>query len=139
MNAEKGDRDSVIDAAHRWTNKHADELDLPPLKSGDGGGTFDGMEARVKRLEDDMKEVKGDLKSLLVNSAEIKTLLQSTASKADVESARSSLSDRVSGIEGQAKHMLTFWQFLIVVGGLLAIILRWPELFKLIGSTSGVQ
>jgi len=97
------------------------------------------MEARVKRLEDDMKEVKGDLKSLLVNSAEIKTLLQSVASKSDIESTKSGLSDRISGIEGQAKHMLTFWQFLIVVGGLLAIILRWPELFKLIGASTGTQ
>lgn len=111
----------------------------PPLQGGGGSGTFDGMEARVKRLEDDMKEVKSDLKSLLVNSAEIKTLLQSAASKSDLESAKSGLSDRISGIEGQAKHMLTFWQFLIVVGGLLAIILRWPELFKLIGSSAGTQ
>lgn len=109
------------------------------LKSGGGGGTFDGMEARVKRLEDDMKEVKGDLKSLLVTSAEIKTLLQSVSSKSDVESAKAGLSDRISSIEGQAKHMLTFWQFLIVVGGLLAIILRWPELFKLIGVSTGTK
>lgn len=107
--------------------------------AGGGGDSFDPMEARVKRLEDDMKEVKGDLKSLLVNSAEIKTLLQSVASKSDIESTKSGLSDRISGIEGQAKHMLTFWQFLIVVGGLLAIILRWPELFKLIGASTGTQ
>lgn len=109
------------------------------LKSGGGGGTFDGMEARVKRLEDDMKEVKGDLKSLLVNSAEIKALLQSIASKSDLEATKSSLSDRISGIEGQAKHMLTFWQFLIVVGVILGIILRWPELFKLVGVSTGAQ
>jgi hypothetical protein len=34
------------------------------LKSGDGGGTFDGMEPRVARLEDDMKEIKSDLKAI---------------------------------------------------------------------------
>jgi hypothetical protein len=42
------------------------------LNSGDGGGTFDDMEHRVKLLEGDMKEIKGDLKSLLQNTAEIK-------------------------------------------------------------------
>lgn len=103
------------------------------LPTGGDGGNDDDMEARVKRLEDDMKEVKGDLKTLLVTSAEIKILLQSVSSKSDVESAKAGLSDRISSIEGQAKHMLTFWQFLIVVGALLAIILRWPEFFKLIG------
>lgn len=46
--------------------------DRRQLKSGGGGGTIDDMEARVKRLEDDMKEIKGDLKSLLQSSAEIK-------------------------------------------------------------------
>jgi hypothetical protein len=42
---------------------------LPP---GDGGGTSDRMEARVGRLEEDMKEVKGDLKTLLRDTAEMK-------------------------------------------------------------------
>lgn len=59
----------------RHLNLVQDRGDLSPddaLKSGDGGGTFDGMEARVKRLEDDMKEIKGDLKSLLKDSSEIK-------------------------------------------------------------------
>lgn len=42
---------------------------LPP---GDGGGTSGIMEARVGRLEEDMKEIKSDLKSLLRDVAEIK-------------------------------------------------------------------
>lgn len=41
------------------------------LKSGDGDGTFSDMETRVRRLEDDMSEIKADLKSLLVSSAKI--------------------------------------------------------------------
>lgn len=48
-------------------------IDLAPgYKGGDEppGGTE--MEARVKRLEDDMKEIKADLKSLLKDSNEIK-------------------------------------------------------------------
>lgn len=42
------------------------------LKSGDGGGTSDGMEARVKRLEDDGKELRQDLKTILRDLSEIK-------------------------------------------------------------------
>ncbi|MFP3542395.1 hypothetical protein SB748_02830 [Rhizobium sp. SIMBA_035] len=50
------------------------------LKSGGGDGTFDGMEARVTRLEGDMTEMKGDLKSLLKSSAEIKGKIDSLPS-----------------------------------------------------------
>jgi hypothetical protein len=53
-----------------------------PLKSGDGGGTFDDMEPRVRSLEEDMKEIKRDLKALLIDSAEIKGTLKSMPSAA---------------------------------------------------------
>ncbi|MGV2128100.1 hypothetical protein ACQZ4Q_01395 [Agrobacterium vitis] len=46
------------------------------LKSGDGGGTFDGMEARVKALEDDMKKI-------LQDTAEIKGLLRGAPTAVD--------------------------------------------------------
>lgn len=43
-----------------------------PLKGGDGGSTFDGMESRVSRLEvlvdvtrEDLRDIKGDLKTVL--------------------------------------------------------------------------
>ena len=41
------------------------------LKSGGGDGTFDGMEARVKRLEDDMSEVRSDVKDVRERIARI--------------------------------------------------------------------
>lgn len=46
--------------------------DLTPNFKGSGGGPPENMEARVKRLEDDMKEIKSDLKALLKDSSEIK-------------------------------------------------------------------
>lgn len=52
------------------------------LSSGGGGGTFDGMETRVKALEDDIKEIKRDLRALLIDSAEIKGTLKSMPSAA---------------------------------------------------------
>lgn len=43
------------------------------LRGGDGGGTFDDMlEARVQRLEDDMKEARADLKAIRSDLAEVK-------------------------------------------------------------------
>lgn len=45
------------------------------LKSGGGGGTFDGMEDRIKNLEDDMREVKRDLTDIKVSLAEISAKL----------------------------------------------------------------
>lgn len=47
------------------------------LKSGDGGGTFDGMEARVDRLEKDMAELKSDVKAVRLDVAEMKGRLNS--------------------------------------------------------------
>lgn len=49
----------------------------PPLQSGDGGGTFDGMEARVERLEKDMAELKSDVKAVRLDVAEMKGRLNS--------------------------------------------------------------
>jgi len=39
------------------------------LKSGGGGGTSDGIETRVAKLEDDMKEIKTDMKTVLKDLA----------------------------------------------------------------------
>lgn len=38
--------------------------DRPTLKGGGGGGTFDRMEMRVARLEEDMKDVKAILRDI---------------------------------------------------------------------------
>ncbi|WP_108397586.1 hypothetical protein [Devosia submarina] len=43
-----------------------------PLKSSGGGGTSDGMEARIKRLEEDGKELRQDLKTIMRDLSEIK-------------------------------------------------------------------
>jgi hypothetical protein len=62
---------NVTDLTTGTTLSLEDALKRSLPKGGDGGNNGD-MEARVKRLEDDMKEIKGDLKSLLKDSAEIK-------------------------------------------------------------------
>lgn len=50
------------------------------MHSSGGGGTFDGMEARVKRLEEDSKEMRGDLKVIRNDLSEIKGKLSAMPS-----------------------------------------------------------
>lgn len=69
------------------------------LKSGGGDGTFDGMEIRVKALEDDMKEIKKDLKALLIDSAEIKGSLKGMPTAATI----GELKGRVDSLPTTAK------------------------------------
>lgn len=42
------------------------------LSSGSGGGTSDGMEPRIARLEKDMSEIKTDLKKVALDVSEMK-------------------------------------------------------------------
>lgn len=55
-----------------------------PLPGGGDGGNDGGMEARVKRLEDDLKEIKGDLKTLLRDAAEMKGRLSGMPSTCQI-------------------------------------------------------
>lgn len=54
-----------------WAGSSAGDSS-PPLPPDGGDGTSGEMEARLKRLEDDYKEVRGDLKTLLVDVAVLK-------------------------------------------------------------------
>jgi hypothetical protein len=62
---------SLLDRLGKQVSESTDDKRI--LHSGGGGGTFDGMEARVKALEDDMKKI-------LQDTAEIKGMLRSAPS-----------------------------------------------------------
>jgi hypothetical protein len=47
----------------------------PPLQAGGGGGTFDGMEARVARLEADVEHIKNDISEIKNTSKEVANAL----------------------------------------------------------------
>lgn len=76
------------------------------LKGGDGGGTFDGMEARVKSLEDDMKKI-------LQDTAEIKGMLRAAPSAVEF----GELKGRVNSLPTMAKAgtMLSIATAIIVI------------------------
>jgi hypothetical protein len=76
------------------------------LKEGDGGGTFDAMEQRVKALEDDMKRV-------LQDTAEIKGMLRAAPSAIEF----GELKGRVNSLPtmGKAAAMLSIATAVIVI------------------------
>ena len=64
--------DSRLDAWEKMQQANLPREPQLPLKGGGGDGTFDGMESRVSRLEvlvdvtrDDLREIKGDLKTVI--------------------------------------------------------------------------
>jgi hypothetical protein len=81
------------------------------LSGGDGGSTLDPMEARVARLEDDMREIKADLKAIRADLADLKPLRLEVAE----------IKGRVSQLPS-TKEMIA-----LVVGvmGMVAVILRF--------------
>ncbi|MFY0400823.1 hypothetical protein [Brevundimonas naejangsanensis] len=61
-------------------------LSQPTLKNGDGDGTSGGMDSRVTKLEtqmefvrDDLREIKGDLKTIIGRLGELPTKRDLTA------------------------------------------------------------
>ena len=106
------------------------------------------MLARVKALEDTMTDIKITLARIdermshlatKEDVSKIETSLNNriggveTALSLRISGVETALSSRLSGVESGLKGTLNFWQFLIVVGGLLAIVLRWPDLFRMAG------
>ena len=89
----------VVDITDRLPAK-----DISHLKSGGGGGTFDGMEPRIIALETSLKHVQGDVAEL---RSDMKTVLS-----------------RLSVIDGKLSNLPTTWQMIFaIVGPFTAIFL----------------
>ncbi|MGX5719884.1 hypothetical protein [Shinella zoogloeoides] len=82
------------------------------LSSGGGGGTFNGMEARVKALEDDMKKI-------LQDTAEIKGMLRAAPSAVDF----GELKGRVNSLPTTAK----VGTLLAIAVAVITIATRWTD------------
>jgi seryl-tRNA synthetase len=93
----------------------------PALSGGDGGGTLDPMEARVARLEDDMREVKTDLKAL---RDEIRAGFKEVADQfKDSRSDMANLRAEVAEIKGRVSQLPTVWQVNMQMIGLMFTVL----------------
>ena len=77
-----------------------------PLKGGGGGGTFDGMEARVAKLESGVDELKKSIAEGRVENAKAFGKLETT----------------LAGIEERTKHLATKWEVVIILGVMTGLI-----------------
>jgi hypothetical protein len=80
------------------------------LSGGDGGGTLDPMEARVARLEDDMREIKTDLKALRLD---MRTGFDGLGR--DIRN----MAVEIAEIKGRIAHLPTVWQINLQMIGLI--------------------
>ena len=91
------------------------------LQSGGGGGTFDGMEARVSAMEKRFDRFEAKLDTLVTDTAEMKGRLMALPSARDF----GELKGRVDSLPTTAKIA-----GLITIGvGVLAIVTKWSALF----------
>lgn len=90
--------------------------DAKDLKGGGGDGTFGDMEARAKRIEDDMTEIRKDIRAILLDTAEIKGKLSNMPSAADF----GELKGRVGMLPTTAKVAA----ILGVIGVIVTIVLK---------------
>lgn len=82
----------------------------PALSGGGGGSTFDPMEARVTRLEEDMREIKADLKALRDEMRRGFNDLGESVHKLAVD---------VAEVKGRVAHLPTVWQINLQMIGLI--------------------
>ena len=100
----------------------------PALSGGDGGSTFDLMEARVARLEDDMREIKSDLKALRdemrAGFREIGEQFKEVGVQfKDSASDMANLRAEVAEIKGRVSQLPTVWQVNMQMIGLMFTVL----------------
>ncbi len=109
-------QNNIIDLFAKGAQQDAELVDQfaeRHLKSGGGGGTFDGMETRVKSLEEDMKK-------LLQDTAEIKGMLRAAPSAIEF----GELKGRVNSLPTTSKVAA----LLAIAVAVITVITRWSDL-----------
>lgn len=103
MNVDETRRD---DWARMQADRKRDLENAQDLQSGGGGGTFDGMEARVAKLESGVDELKKAVAEGRVENAKAFGKIEAT----------------LAGIEERTKHMATKWEVVIILGVMTGLI-----------------
>lgn len=92
-------------------------LPKPALSEGGGGSTFDPMEARVARLEEDMREIKADLKALRDEMRsgfkELRDEIRALATEV------TEVKVNLAKVEGRIANLPTVWQINMQMIGLI--------------------
>ncbi len=108
-----------------------------PSTTGGGGGTYDGMETRVAKLESDMTDIKVLLGRIDERLIAMSAVMVTKSDLADVENRLSDrigrVESRVSHIEGALEAKMSTSQFVQYGTGLAALsvaaitlLLKWP-------------
>jgi hypothetical protein len=98
-----------------------------PLQSGGGGGTFDGMEARVAILETHVEYIRRDIGELKADVSEIRRDLGGMKDdfKSDVESVKvqlATLTERVNHLPSKGFIVKSLTVATTLLGGLMTLI-----------------
>ncbi|MEO5806910.1 hypothetical protein [Devosia sp.] len=94
---------------------------------GKGGGGMDGTEVRLKRLEEDGKEIRSDLKSIMTTLAEMKGTLSGLATKGELGEVKVA----VAKLEIRVEKLPTMGRVSLLLGicvAAITIVVRWSEL-----------
>jgi hypothetical protein len=87
------------------------------LKSGGGGGTSGGMEARVAKLEAHMEHVRGELAKLAQMPVEIAAIKERQGHLPTKDEARKMLDDGIERLGSRVQRAVT------IVGGAVTLLL----------------
>lgn len=108
-------------------------LSAPAAKGGGGSGPFDPLEARVARLEADMREVKANTRTIGDTLLRIEGKLDTKASALDLADVKGKLDTRASALDlAEIKGKLDFKASAADVGSLSGKLNDKPDTWKVV-------
>ena len=94
-----------------------------PLQSGGGGGTYDGMEARVAVLETHVEYIRRDISDLKADMGVIRSDLGKVKDEvADLRTGLATLTERVSHLPDKGFFVKSLILTATVLGGLMTFL-----------------
>lgn len=100
----------------------------------DGGSGVSDLEPRVRRLEEDGKEIRSDLKAIMRDLAEMKGAMATTGDIVLINKEIGELKGRLNSLPTTAKLAT----IVAIIGGVFAIIANWDKVTPVLKSWFGV-
>jgi hypothetical protein len=116
-----GYRDNVVPLDRKFGGKGPPG---PPLQPPSGGGTFDGMEARIARLESDVGHIRDDLVDLKNDGRDLRK------SVAEIKVGMATLTERVNNLPTKGFIVTTVLTTLAVIAALIVFQGNLQQLFR---------
>ena len=122
--------DNVVDIS-TYRTPVADPASAPVLRTGGGGGTFDGMEARVAQLEKQYEKIDGKLDRIADAVARVDGRLAKVEGRVETLPTAKDFGDiraDVAGVKSQVASLPTFAKLSALVGIVGALYALMPKL-----------